>query len=306
MSFEQDDLLNDLRLEALDGLQKAEEELLSLEDGNLDAINSVFRVVHSIKGNTSFFDLFTLNKFAHRLENLLDDIRNGKCEVERDVIDLLLDGIDRMRTMVNSEDFGESADVADMLATIDGFMGGGARPITAAIKPEAEATPAAAVPTEPAPTSTGVAASEFSAHGSLSTPSRSTRAVYASTTMRLGQFLLHQDYINHDQLLRAMIEQQRNTPSQLSVLSSFGGLSVGECLAVTEHAQDHNSSCFTSAVALGLLDVQDIEQLHKKTESMRPSIGQTLVELGEVQASDVRTWLREFFAVSRQQEGHAA
>jgi two-component system chemotaxis sensor kinase CheA len=85
-------------MEALDGLDA---QFISLERNpkDSDVINSIFRGVHSIKGSSSFFNLDHVRSFAHKFENLLDDLRKGKRSITRDVIDLLLKGKDSLAAM---------------------------------------------------------------------------------------------------------------------------------------------------------------------------------------------------------------
>lgn len=88
--------------ESWDSLQNIESAFISLEKdpADLDIINTIFRPVHSLKGNSGFFGLVGINKFAHRMENLLDYIRKGELVVDRNIIDTLLGGIDFLRSML--------------------------------------------------------------------------------------------------------------------------------------------------------------------------------------------------------------
>lgn len=96
-------------MEALDGLDA---QFISLERNPEDSevINSIFRGVHSIKGSSSFFNLNHVRTFAHKLENLLDDLRKGKRSITRDVIDLLLKGKDSLADMFTKLLAGDMSD----------------------------------------------------------------------------------------------------------------------------------------------------------------------------------------------------
>lgn len=80
-------------MEELDGLDA---QFISLEKNpkDSDVINSIFRTVHSIKGSASFFNLNHIRNFAHKFENLLDELRKGKRTVTSEIVDLLLKGKD--------------------------------------------------------------------------------------------------------------------------------------------------------------------------------------------------------------------
>ena len=74
------------------------EELLEALDGDLSAmahgdaddeqVNSVFRAVHSIKGGAAAFGFEDLVRFSHTFETTLDEVRNGRLEATRDIMDV--------------------------------------------------------------------------------------------------------------------------------------------------------------------------------------------------------------------------
>jgi len=89
--------------ECYEGLSAMEAGLLALDAGCTDAeaINTIFRAAHSIKGGSATFGLNEIPQFTHALETLLDQMRNGRCTVTRDAIDLLLESVDCLREMVD-------------------------------------------------------------------------------------------------------------------------------------------------------------------------------------------------------------
>ena len=89
-----DDSLDDL--DTLDSLFVT----LEAEPGNIDIINSIFRPVHSIKGNSAFFGLMKLKKLAHELETLLDLARTAKLVPSRQIISILLAGMDQLKVIL--------------------------------------------------------------------------------------------------------------------------------------------------------------------------------------------------------------
>ena len=88
--------------ESNDSMQGIESDFIALENdpGNLEIINKIFRPVHSLKGNSGFFGLTNINKFAHRLENLLDSTRKGDILASREIIDVLLKGVEYLQAML--------------------------------------------------------------------------------------------------------------------------------------------------------------------------------------------------------------
>ena len=89
--------------ETNESLQGIETDFIELErdPGNQEIINRIFRPVHSMKGNSGFFGLTNINKFAHRLEDLLDFIRRGEVMVNPEIIDVLLVGVDYLQKMLD-------------------------------------------------------------------------------------------------------------------------------------------------------------------------------------------------------------
>lgn len=85
-------------------------EMLSAVDGffveleasptNLDLVQSIFRPVHSIKGNSALFGYNRAQKLAHELENILDQMRKGRMLVKREIISVLLEGVDELAEML--------------------------------------------------------------------------------------------------------------------------------------------------------------------------------------------------------------
>ena len=88
--------------ESDDSLQGIESDFIELENdrNNLEIINRIFRPIHSLKGNSGFFGLTNINKFAHRLENLLDLVRKGEILVNKEIVDLLLQGVEYLEQML--------------------------------------------------------------------------------------------------------------------------------------------------------------------------------------------------------------
>ena len=93
------ELLSDFFMESGDHLTSIESELLKLEQdaGNKDAIHSVFRSFHTIKGLAGFMGFPGIQQVAHEVETLLDSVRQGRLTVTPGIIDVVLASADHLK-----------------------------------------------------------------------------------------------------------------------------------------------------------------------------------------------------------------
>lgn len=79
-------------------LEQAGEALLTLERDPADqeAINALFRAVHSIKGAAGLFDLPAMVHLVHAGEDLLSAMREGRVRMDSAAADELLEGLDHV------------------------------------------------------------------------------------------------------------------------------------------------------------------------------------------------------------------
>lgn len=118
-------LLKDFFEEAFDMLDRLEQNILILDNerNNVDAIQEIFRAVHTLKGSAGAVELVETQKYAHRFEDLLDLIRNNKIEVDDATIDVLLKGIDILKDLINtaSEEGEYSGDIEAEIKKLEDF-----------------------------------------------------------------------------------------------------------------------------------------------------------------------------------------
>ena len=97
------ELANLFIAEALDHLGTIEVKLLELderpEDTNL--LNDIFRPFHTVKGNASALGIVSVERVAHKVENLLDLARSGRVQVGETEVDLVLRAVDVLSLMIN-------------------------------------------------------------------------------------------------------------------------------------------------------------------------------------------------------------
>jgi len=98
----QQQLINDLLIESLEGLDRFDKELLALENhaGGAETMNNIFRVIHTIKGTAGCIGLCKIESTAHVGENLLSLLRDGKLQSSSEMISALLALSDALRGML--------------------------------------------------------------------------------------------------------------------------------------------------------------------------------------------------------------
>ncbi len=95
--------------ESIEGLDVMESGLLNLDLGAADpeTMNSIFRAAHSIKGGGATFGFTEISDFAHHVETLLDEMRQGERAVTKEAVDLLLQSVDCLRDMIGDLSHGD-------------------------------------------------------------------------------------------------------------------------------------------------------------------------------------------------------
>lgn len=95
------ELLTEFYAETVDHLQQIEAALLALdqEPDNPEALNSIFRSFHTIKGNAGFLGLVPMHVLAHEVESLLDLARNRKLRLTAAIITEILRSRDALQSL---------------------------------------------------------------------------------------------------------------------------------------------------------------------------------------------------------------
>ncbi len=82
--------------EARDHLQRLNDGLTGLEAGEQEVIHAIFRSAHTIKGSARMLKLMTISETAHRIEDLLGALREGKVAFGPELGELLHRGVDAL------------------------------------------------------------------------------------------------------------------------------------------------------------------------------------------------------------------
>ncbi len=118
-----DDLLSEFLTETSEHLEGIETQLVQFERYPTDAslVSSIFRLVHTIKGTSSFLGLDRLQSVAHSAETLIGDLRDGAAPTE-ETVSLILAAIDRIKSIVSEIELlgaeAEGSD-ADLIAELE-------------------------------------------------------------------------------------------------------------------------------------------------------------------------------------------
>ena len=96
------ELLPEFVAEASEHLDEMEVNLIKLETNpeNSEIINDIFRDVHTIKGSSAYLGLSVISELAHKLENILEIVRQGKRNVDASLVDTLMVARDRLSSLV--------------------------------------------------------------------------------------------------------------------------------------------------------------------------------------------------------------
>jgi len=100
------------RIEAETLLSNIEEVTLELEQSpdDKEAVDRIFRSMHTIKGSSGMFGFDNISSFTHHVESILDHLREGTIMVSKKLIDLILEAKDKIREMLDDE---KNMDVVD-------------------------------------------------------------------------------------------------------------------------------------------------------------------------------------------------
>ena len=90
------ELIGDFVMESREHLNSIEGLLLALEQDahDMEAIHSIFRSFHTIKGLAGFLELEYVQQVAHEVETLLDHARESRLVITPHVIDVVLESTD--------------------------------------------------------------------------------------------------------------------------------------------------------------------------------------------------------------------
>jgi two-component system chemotaxis sensor kinase CheA len=97
-----DEIVDEFLAECNEILNTSDEILVQAESTGLsdDGVSSLFRGIHTIKGTAAFLDFGRISSVAHEAEHLLSKVRDNNIAINKARIDLLLESLDALRSML--------------------------------------------------------------------------------------------------------------------------------------------------------------------------------------------------------------
>ena len=136
------EILEDFLVEAFELIEQLDQNLVELEarPEDLELLNSIFRVAHTIKGSSSFLNFDVLTHLTHHMEDVLNKARHGELKLTHHVMDVVLESIDLMKALLHAiRDHGNDTsigiDITNICARLDEISSGNSAP-KAAVKPK--------------------------------------------------------------------------------------------------------------------------------------------------------------------------
>ncbi|EOA2862982.1 chemotaxis protein CheW [Campylobacter upsaliensis] len=152
------EILEDFLVEAFELVEQIDHDLVELESNpeDLELLNRIFRVAHTIKGSSSFLNFDVLTKLTHHMEDVLNKARHGELKITPDIMDVVLESIDRMKTLLNSirdngNDSAIGMDIEPICARLTAISEGDVSAVASVseepkVEPKEEVVPAAPEP----------------------------------------------------------------------------------------------------------------------------------------------------------------
>lgn len=101
---EMQEIIEDFLIESFELIDQLDQDLVELETRpqDLDLLNRIFRVAHTIKGSSSFLGFETLTYLTHNMEDVLNKARKGDLEITHEIMDVILESTDLMKALLES------------------------------------------------------------------------------------------------------------------------------------------------------------------------------------------------------------
>lgn len=101
---EMQEIKEDFLIEAFELIEQMDQDLIELENTpeDLELLNSIFRVAHTVKGSSSFLNFDILTELTHNMEDVLNKARKAELLITSDIMDVVLESVDMMKALLES------------------------------------------------------------------------------------------------------------------------------------------------------------------------------------------------------------
>lgn len=128
---EMQEIMEDFLIEAFEMVEQLDQDLVELESNpeDLELLNRIFRVAHTIKGSSSFLNFDVLTRLTHNMEEVLNKSRRGDLKITPDVMDVILASIDLMKALLvairsNATDTNSGVEIDDCVERLQAISKG--------------------------------------------------------------------------------------------------------------------------------------------------------------------------------------
>ena len=98
------EILQDFLVESFELIEQLDQDLVELETrpDDLELLNRIFRVAHTVKGASSFLNFDVLTHLTHHMEDVLNRARHGELVILPAIMDVILESIDLMKALLHT------------------------------------------------------------------------------------------------------------------------------------------------------------------------------------------------------------
>ena len=206
------EILEDFLVEAFELIEQIDHDLVELESNpeDLELLNSIFRVAHTVKGSSSFLNFDVLTKLTHKMEDVLNKARHGELKITPDIMDVVLESVDKMKTLLNcirdnGNDTAIGMDIEPICAKLAAVAEGGA--VQNSVSPTPDLPPQASEPQAATPEQASGQSAPEQATPQAAAPAQSAPQTAAPQGARIDP-LSQEPEIDVNQLSDAEVEAE--------------------------------------------------------------------------------------------------
>lgn len=113
--------------ESQEYLREINRSLVKLEENpnDVEIINLIFRVMHTLKGMAASMEYKELAEFSHKLEDAFDNFRQGGMKLTAETMDIVFESVDVLTTIIDDikEERPVSVDLPAAFSRVDSILG---------------------------------------------------------------------------------------------------------------------------------------------------------------------------------------